>query len=259
MSTIPRIFISYSHQDGQHKDELLKRLKIINRNHPAEIDAWHDGKLLAGDRVDPKIRAQLDAADLVCLLISPDFIASDYCYIEEMTQAMANVEQQGTRVVGRKQTPWEESSLRGDFYFIDQVIIKPPQPQSNTELEFWNSIKNTDDPAYFKAYIEQYGDQGLFTRIAKIKLTKLERSHRKPSPIPVPTVKTEPVATRRSFEPEVIKIHGGTFNMGSPKSEEGRDDDEHLHAVQVDDFWMGKTERSRLGTGQSPGDLCQLA
>ncbi len=41
---------------------------------------------------------------------------------------------------------------------------------------------------------------------------------------------------------ELVYVPGGCFQMGSPKSEKGRNDDEKLHEVCVDGFWMGKTE-----------------
>jgi formylglycine-generating enzyme required for sulfatase activity len=41
---------------------------------------------------------------------------------------------------------------------------------------------------------------------------------------------------------ELVYVPGGCFQMGSPESEQGRDDDEKLHKVCVDGFWMGKHE-----------------
>ena len=49
-------------------------------------------------------------------------------------------------------------------------------------------------------------------------------------------------AQNRRFEPEMRLIKGGTFTMGSPASEKGRDDDEKPHSVRVGDFYLGKTE-----------------
>ena len=50
-----------------------------------------------------------------------------------------------------------------------------------------------------------------------------------------------PVGTRDYREPEMKLIRGGTFTMGSPASEKGRDD-EKPHSVRVGDFYLGKTE-----------------
>lgn len=56
------------------------------------------------------------------------------------------------------------------------------------------------------------------------------------------SIQADPKITRRNFEPEMIKIRGDVFNMGSPVNEKGRNDNERLHEVLIDDFWMGKTE-----------------
>ncbi|WP_200828713.1 toll/interleukin-1 receptor domain-containing protein [Caballeronia choica] len=52
------------------------------------IEAWHDRRILAGSNLDDSINEQLQAADIVLLLVSPDFINSDYCYSREMALAL---------------------------------------------------------------------------------------------------------------------------------------------------------------------------
>ncbi len=53
------------------------------------IRTWHDGEITAGDERDLELLRHLETADLVLLLISPDFIASDICWQDEMTRALA--------------------------------------------------------------------------------------------------------------------------------------------------------------------------
>lgn len=81
-----KIFISYSHLDEAHKKELDKHLKALS--HLFAIEAWNDRQLIAGDGVDKTIFEKLNAADVVLLLISPDFMASDYCFKKEMQSAL---------------------------------------------------------------------------------------------------------------------------------------------------------------------------
>src|SRR5271157_1352350 len=80
------IFISYSHRDTAMHDELLKHLKPLE--YDELVSAWHDGKLLPGDDFDQEIALQLQAADIIVLLISSDFMASAYCYEKELKEAM---------------------------------------------------------------------------------------------------------------------------------------------------------------------------
>ncbi len=53
------------------------------------IRKWWDGKLLGGQYVDQKILERLSQSDIILLLVSSSFLASDYCYEKEMAQAMA--------------------------------------------------------------------------------------------------------------------------------------------------------------------------
>ena len=52
------------------------------------IDVWHDRRIVPGEPIDAGISAELERADLILLLVSPDFLASDYCYEREMHRAM---------------------------------------------------------------------------------------------------------------------------------------------------------------------------
>lgn len=81
-----RVFISYSHRDEGLRDELELQLSMLKRQ--GLIDVWHDRRMVAGDRLDWTISKELDEADIVVLLISPDFLASDYCYKIEKGRAL---------------------------------------------------------------------------------------------------------------------------------------------------------------------------
>ncbi len=52
------------------------------------ITAWHDRRIDAGDNLDKEISHYLEEADIVLLLVSSDFLASDYCYDVEMSRAL---------------------------------------------------------------------------------------------------------------------------------------------------------------------------
>jgi hypothetical protein len=81
-----RVFFSYSHKDEALRDQLEVHLAILK--HQGLIDAWHDRRLLAGDGLDEGIEQHLNSAHIILLLISPDFLASDYCYKIEKTRAL---------------------------------------------------------------------------------------------------------------------------------------------------------------------------
>lgn len=81
-----RVFISYSHVDEALRDELEVHLAMLKRQ--GLVDVWHDRRLLAGDHLDWTISKELDEADVILLLVSPNFLASDYCYKIEKGRAL---------------------------------------------------------------------------------------------------------------------------------------------------------------------------
>jgi internalin A len=81
-----RLFYSYSHKDEALRDELEIRLKLLQRNNL--IQPWHDRRILPGADWKHELDTNLARADIILLLISPDFIASDYCYEIEVAQAL---------------------------------------------------------------------------------------------------------------------------------------------------------------------------
>lgn len=79
-------FISYSHVDEPHRAELDKHLSLLKRQ--GHITTWSDHRIAPGGDLEEHISAALEEADLILLLISSDFIHSEYCYGIEMTRAL---------------------------------------------------------------------------------------------------------------------------------------------------------------------------
>lgn len=80
------LFFSYSHVDELLRDQLEVHLSSLKRQ--GLISAWHDRRIVAGTEWKNEIDKNLEAAEVVLLLISPDFINSDYCFELEMKRAM---------------------------------------------------------------------------------------------------------------------------------------------------------------------------
>lgn len=80
------VFFSYSHQDEKLRDELAKQLKLLERQ--GVISAWYDRQIIAGSEWGSEIDTHLDSAQVILLLISADFLASDYCWDIEVKRAM---------------------------------------------------------------------------------------------------------------------------------------------------------------------------
>ena len=91
------LFFSYSHKDETLRDQLEVHLSMLKRE--GIISVWHDRRLLAGDELDSGISTSLEQADIVLTLISPDFLASEYCYSREMLRALERHNAGVTRVI----------------------------------------------------------------------------------------------------------------------------------------------------------------
>ena len=80
------VFISYSHKDEALRKQLGTHLSVLKRQRV--IDEWHDRCIGAGQEWAGAIDEHLNSAAVILLLVSPDFLASEYCYDREMTRAL---------------------------------------------------------------------------------------------------------------------------------------------------------------------------
>lgn len=81
------LFISYSHEDERFRDELRRALTAYERE--GELAAWDDTKIVPGQKWEKEILENLEQGDIIVLLLSNDFIHSDYCTQNEMKRALA--------------------------------------------------------------------------------------------------------------------------------------------------------------------------
>lgn len=189
---------------------------------------------------------------------------------------------------GGKQTPWESTSLIGDFYFRPptgsaQVASVAPVTQgqlvdpSANDRAFWDAMKGSKNPEEFKAYLDQY-PRGLFAALAQARLKALQSTQVAtvaPSAQtlvrPAPADDLQRLTTGTVFRdctdcPQMVVIPPGRFRMGSPSSEEGRyDDEEPQHYVMLRSaFAVGKYEVTKAQfarfvqeSGHSTDDGCR--
>jgi hypothetical protein len=106
-----KIFISYSHKDEHHRDDFGEHLSMLQRN--KIIDCWHDRKIIAGDEWKDCIDENLEKADIIIFLISPSFLASDYCYDVEVKRAIERQNAGTAKIISIIVRPcdWEECAF----------------------------------------------------------------------------------------------------------------------------------------------------
>lgn len=91
------VFFSYSHRDEELRNELETHLAALKRQ--GIIETWHDRRIGAGEDFENEISENLEKADVILLLASSDFIASEYCYGVEMARAMERHESGEAHVI----------------------------------------------------------------------------------------------------------------------------------------------------------------
>ncbi|HEU5377112.1 MAG TPA: toll/interleukin-1 receptor domain-containing protein [Ktedonobacteraceae bacterium] len=107
------IFCCYAHEDEALLKKLKSHMRMLQRQ--GLIHIWHDQDITAGTEREQAISKHLDEAQIILLLVSPDFINSEYCYSTEMQRAMVRYEAGTAHVIpimlrptDRRGTPFEK-------------------------------------------------------------------------------------------------------------------------------------------------------
>jgi hypothetical protein len=92
-----KIFLSYAHEDEYLKQQLENHLRLLR--HQDVAVTWDDRLIEAGGNWEDEIDENLNTADIILLLISEAFMASDYAYQIEMKRALERHEAKHAQVV----------------------------------------------------------------------------------------------------------------------------------------------------------------
>jgi internalin A len=91
------VFCCYSHKDETWLRKLEIHLSLFQRQ--GLVSLWHDRLIAPGDDWAKTIDTHLETASVILLLVSADFLASDYCYSIEMQRALERHAANEVRVV----------------------------------------------------------------------------------------------------------------------------------------------------------------
>ncbi len=132
-----RVAFSYSHKDEELRDQLETHLKLLQRQ--GHISTWHDRKIMPGDKWVGVIDDSFRRADLILLLVSADFLASDYCYEIEMKTALERHSKAQAKVVPviLRACDWQDAPF-GKL----QGLPKDTNPVTSWPIrdEAWNDV-----------------------------------------------------------------------------------------------------------------------
>lgn len=117
-----RIFFSYAHLDYQYRSELEVHLATLKRS--GLVETWYDMEIKAGENWDKKILDEIEKADIVLGLISPDFMNSSYIWEKEIPKINADPNKkfipiflrpcafEGTQIEGIQGIPFDNTKIR---------------------------------------------------------------------------------------------------------------------------------------------------
>jgi hypothetical protein len=129
------VFYSYSHVDRRRLDRLRTHLALLRRH--GLITEWYDREIEAGDDWRDEIERELEAADVILLLVSADFLASDFAYEEEMLRAVQRAERGEAILIAVMLRPVE--GWEGTPFAKYQVL-----PSNSRPVTRWSNV----DEAY---------------------------------------------------------------------------------------------------------------
>jgi len=125
INTAVPVFVSYSHADLAALERLRVHLKPLFRQ--GLIRYWDDGALKPGQRWRQQILHAIDAARVFVLLLSQDFLASDFIDAEELPRILAAEEQVGATVLAVYLRPLRDGAGR---LAALQAVNSPARPMS---------------------------------------------------------------------------------------------------------------------------------
>ena len=241
-----RLFCSYSRKDESLRRELDTHLSMLKRQ---SLVTWYDRLLEPGSNWDDRIKQELDTAEIILLLVSPDFLASNYCYETEVARAIAR-HNAGTACV-------------------IPVLLRPTDIEGLELFKLMGYPKGLKPVTQWQDRDEAFLDVVNGIRQAVDKLLSQASSRSTPSPSATSTaslrlrsfafesvtvneqgkiVRYQPGEARQWKEDlgngvvlEMVRIPGGSFLMGSPRQEKERYEAESpQRRVEIAPFFMGK-------------------
>ncbi len=135
-----RVFLSYSHTDSDLLNRLRMHLSPLRRM--KNIEAWSDQELLPGDPWDEAIRQNLSQADIVILLLTADFIASDYIWNVELKSALDRLLTRQVTIIPILLQPIDYGALRLDpelKILIDQEMLPKTEHGRLKAVTLWEN------------------------------------------------------------------------------------------------------------------------
>jgi transcriptional regulator with XRE-family HTH domain len=141
-TTRKNIFISYSHKDAEYLARVRVHLRPLEKR--KSIEAWSDHKISVGSDWRKEIKKALDAAQIAILLISADFLASDFIVDNELPPLLEKAEAEGATIIS--------------------VILKPCRFTRESGLARYQTVNPPDRPLIS---VNEYESELIYDAVAQ--------------------------------------------------------------------------------------------
>lgn len=136
-----QVFISYSREDEKFREELEVHLKGLNVHSDMGIDWWSDARLEPGSRWSDELFTALNTCRIALLLVSKDFLASDFIATEELPRIFSRVKREELKIfwVLLSECNWELTQIR-DYSAVYDPRKTLAGKKKHTKDKIWKDI-----------------------------------------------------------------------------------------------------------------------
>ncbi|MFM9951900.1 MAG: SUMF1/EgtB/PvdO family nonheme iron enzyme [Saprospiraceae bacterium] len=217
MDQLPKIFIAYAREDKPLLQKLRTHLNVMKRQQHCEI--FYDGEIMPGEPWDERLKDELHTAHIFVLLVTADFLDSDYVNETELPKILDRRSKGEAEVIAviLKDCLWDLTELQHL-----QVVLKDERPieavdaYAHAAREVFRVIAGRNEKVRKETEAQQKAE---------------DEKHRR-----------DEEAKRRALDPFhdlMIPIKGGTFQMGDEHGDLG-EKSRPVHPVSVKDFHLCK-------------------
>ena len=194
-----KLFISYSSKDKAYRESLKDHLSSMERND--EIETWSDREILPGKEWDQEIRENLKSADIIVLLISSDFITSDYCFGVEVKLAMEKHERGDSIVlpVIVRACDWENGLPFAKLQALPEKAkpVKKWDDQDDAWLSVVRGIRDRVKNLKAKKSLQPFQEKDISSKLQEdfkdwLEDTEIQLSHRRVNKISLSDIYVPP-------------------------------------------------------------------
>jgi MoaA/NifB/PqqE/SkfB family radical SAM enzyme len=128
------IFVSYSHKDKEWLERLNVHLRPLTRE--GRLDVWNDTQIIPGTEWRLAIQDAIANAKIAILLVSADFLASDFISENELPPLLQNAQEDGAHILSLIISPcrFHETRTISKYQAINPPSI-PLLDQSRSDQE----------------------------------------------------------------------------------------------------------------------------